>query len=52
MLTDTLANSTFFPDIKNGVSTVFGSQGNVFKGQYNVVASPWLTDSGDPATAV
>ena len=49
---DVLANSTFFPEIKNGVSAAFGSQANPYKGAYNVVCSPWLTDSGDPATAV
>lgn len=49
---DTLANSTFYPEIKNGVSAAFGSQSNVFKGRYGVVASEWLTDSGDPTTAV
>jgi len=49
---DVLANSTFFPEVKNGVNAAFGSQGNPYKGQYNVVCSPWLTDSGDPTTAV
>ncbi len=49
---DVLANSTFFPEVKNGNTAVFGAQGNPWKGQYNVVCSPWLTDSGDPATAV
>lgn len=48
---DTLANSTFYPEIKNGVSAAFGSQGNVFKGRYTVVCSEWLTDTGDPSTA-
>lgn len=49
---DVLANSTFYPDSKNNVSGTFGSVSNVFKGQYNVVVSPYLTDSGDPTTAV
>jgi phage major head subunit gpT-like protein len=49
---DTLANATFYPEIKNGVAAAFGSQSNMFKGQYKVVCSPYLTDSGDPATAV
>lgn len=49
---DTLANATFFPDAKNAVSGTFGSQTNVFQGQYRVVVSPYLTDSGDPTTAV
>ncbi len=49
---DVLANSTFFPDSKNAVSGTFGSQTNVFQGQYKVVVSPYLTDSGDPTTAV
>lgn len=49
---DTLANATFYPEAKNGVSGVFGAQTNVFQGQYKVVTSEWLTDSGDPTTAV
>jgi phage major head subunit gpT-like protein len=49
---DIIANSTFFPEIKNGVSAVFGSTANPWKGQYNVVCSPWLPDTGNPATAV
>lgn len=49
---DTLANATFFPGAQNNASGVFGSQSNVFQGQFNVIASPWLTDSGDPTTAV
>jgi phage major head subunit gpT-like protein len=49
---DILANSTFFPDGKNAVSGTFGAQSNVFQGQYKVVASPWIADSGDPTTAV
>jgi phage major head subunit gpT-like protein len=49
---DVLVNSLFYPEAKNGQSGVFGSQGNPWKGRYNVVASPWLTDSGDPSTAV
>lgn len=49
---DILANSTFFPEAKNGSAGVFGAVGNPMKGQYNVVCSPWLTDSGNPSTAV
>lgn len=50
---DILANSTFFPDVQNGsAGAVFGAQANPWKGQYKVVCSPYLTDSGDPATAV
>ena len=49
---DVLAHATFYPEAKNNVNGVFGSQSNVFAGQYNVVASPYLTDSGDPTTAV
>lgn len=49
---DTLANSTFYPDIKNGASAVFGSTANPWKGRYTVVSSEWLTDSDDPTTAV
>lgn len=49
---DIIANSTFFPEIKNGASTVFGSTGNPWKGQYNVVVSPYLTDTGSPSSAV
>ncbi len=48
---DTLANATFFPEVINGDVTKFGSQANTFKGQYKVVCSEYLTDSGDPATA-
>lgn len=44
---DTLANSTFFP-----VSTSVGSQSNVFQGQYKVIVSPYIADTGNPATAV
>jgi phage major head subunit gpT-like protein len=49
---DVLANSTFYPEGKNGSAGTFSAQSNVFQGQLKVVASPWLTDSGDPATAV
>jgi phage major head subunit gpT-like protein len=50
---DIIANSTFFPEVKNGSSNaVFGSTANPWKGQYNVVCSPWLTDTGDPSTAI
>ncbi len=50
---DILANSTFFPDAQNGsANAVFGALANPWKGQYSVVCSEWLTDSGDPATAV
>lgn len=48
----TLANSTFYPEIKNGVSAAFGAQANPWKGAFEVVVSPFLTDSGDPTTAV
>jgi phage major head subunit gpT-like protein len=48
---DVLANSTFFPDSKNAASGTFGSQTNVFRGQYKVVASPYIADTGDPTTA-
>lgn len=48
----TLANGSFFPESKNSVAGVFGSQSNVWQGQFNVVVSPYLTDSGDPTTAV
>lgn len=49
---DVIANSTFFPEVKNGNNAVFGAQGNPWKGRYNVVSSPYLTDTGDPTTAV
>jgi phage major head subunit gpT-like protein len=49
---DILANGTFFPEAQNGNSAVFGSTSNPWRGQYQVVTSEWLTDSGDPATAV
>jgi phage major head subunit gpT-like protein len=49
---DTLANATFYPTAQNGQSSVFGAQTNVWAGQYKVVASPWLADTGNPATAV
>jgi phage major head subunit gpT-like protein len=49
---DTLANATFFPIAQNGNSSVFSAASNMFQGQYKVVSSPWLTDSGDPSTAV
>jgi phage major head subunit gpT-like protein len=49
---DVLANSTFYPNSINGNSAVFGAQANPWKGRYNVVSSPWLPDTGDPATAV
>lgn len=50
---DTLANATFFPEAKNGTSNaVFGAQSNVFQGQYKVVVSPYLTDTGSADTAV
>lgn len=48
----TLAHAVFYPEIKNGVAAAFGSQSNMFQGQYEVVVSEHLTDSGDPATAV
>lgn len=49
---DVIANSTFFPEVNNSNSAVFGAQANPWKGQYRVVVSPYLTDSGDPSTAV
>lgn len=49
---DTLANATFYPESKNSVSGTFGAQSNVFQGQFRVIASPYLTDTGDPTTAV
>jgi phage major head subunit gpT-like protein len=49
---DLLANGTFYPAAQNGTASIFGAQTNMFAGQYKVVASPWLTDTGDPATAV
>jgi phage major head subunit gpT-like protein len=50
---DTLANAAFYPEIKNiGSNGVFSAQSNVFQGKYRVAVSPWLTDSGDPNTAV
>lgn len=50
---DIIANSTFFPDAQNGsAGAVFGALANPWKGQYKVVCSPWLTDTGNPATAV
>lgn len=48
----TLANGAFYPEAKNNVSGVFGSQSNIWQGQFNVVVSPYLTDSGSPTTAV
>ncbi len=42
---DTLANAAFFPESKNNVSGTFGSQTNIFQGQYKVVVSPYITDS-------
>lgn len=49
---DVIANSTFFPEVKNGNASVFGAQANPWKGRYNVVSSPWLSDTGDPTTAI
>lgn len=48
----TLANAAFYPEAKNNVSAVFGPQSNIFQGMFRVVVSPYLTDSGDPTTAV
>jgi phage major head subunit gpT-like protein len=50
---DVLANSTFYPAAMNGATAgqQFAAQTNVFQGQYKVVTSPWLTDTGNPATA-
>ena len=47
----TLANAAFFPEAKNNAAGVFAAQSNVFQGQYRVVISPYLTDTGDPTTA-
>lgn len=49
---EVLASATFYPEVKNGVNAAFGAQSNPNQGQYKVVVSPWLTDSGDPTTAV
>ncbi len=49
---DVLANSTFYPASQNGSAGVFGSQTNVFQGQFKVVTSPWIPDTGNPSTAV
>lgn len=50
---DTLVNASFYPEAKNGsAGATFAAQSNVMQGQYKVVVSPWLTDSGDPSTAV
>jgi phage major head subunit gpT-like protein len=48
----TLANGAFYPEAKNAVGATFGAQDNIWKGQFNVVVSPYLTDTGDPTTAV
>ena len=48
----TLANGAYYPEAKNNAAGVFGSQDNVWKGQFNVVVSPYLTDSGSTTTAV
>jgi phage major head subunit gpT-like protein len=48
---ETLAHGVFYPGAQNGNSSIFGAQSNLFIGQYKVVCSPWITDSGDPATA-
>lgn len=48
----TLANGAFYPESKNGVAGTFGSQSNVWQGQFNVVVSPYLTDTGVTTTAV
>lgn len=44
---DTLSNSTFYP-----VTGSVGSQGNPFQGQYRIVVSPYLADTGNPDTCV
>lgn len=49
---DALANATFFPSAQNGAASIFGAQTNMFQGQYKVVTSPWIADTGNPATAV
>jgi len=49
---DTLANATFYPTAQNGTASIFGSQQNVWQSQYRVVVSPWIADTGNPATAV
>jgi len=48
----TLANAAFYPESKNNVAGVFGSQSNIWQGAFKVVVSPYLTDSGSPTTAV
>jgi phage major head subunit gpT-like protein len=48
----TLANGAYYPESKNNVAGVFGAQDNVWKGQFNVVVSPYLTDTGVTTTAV
>lgn len=48
----TLANGAFYPEAKNNAAGVFGSQDNIWKGQFNVVVSPYLTDTGVTTTAV
>lgn len=49
---EVLASSAFLPQAVNGNASVFGAQSNVYQGRYKVVTSEWLTDSGDPTTAV
>lgn len=49
---ETLAHGAFYPAGQNGTSAIFGPQSNMFVGQYKVVASPWIADTGDPTTAV
>lgn len=49
----TLANAAFYPmgSQQTGASGV-GSQANVWQSAFDVVVNPYLTDSGDPSTAV
>jgi phage major head subunit gpT-like protein len=49
---DSLAHGAFYPGAQNGNSSIFGAQSNMFVGQYKVVCSPWIADTGNPATAV
>ncbi len=49
---DTLANATFYPGASNSSSSVFSAVSNVWQGQFRVVCSPYLADTGNPATAV
>jgi phage major head subunit gpT-like protein len=48
----TLANGAFYPEAKNNAAGVFGAQSNVWQGNFKVVVSPYLTDTGVTTTAV